>query len=1031
MRIRHLELSGIGPFPSRHSIDFDPLTAGGLFLLEGPTGSGKSTIIDAVTWALYGTVAGGKDSTDERMRSIHCDPRKESYVDLIFSVEAGTFRVRRTPQWIKYGNKTATNATAKLWRLSEEAYDTGRFDAGEVLETRASEVGKYITQLVGLNREQFVQTIVLPQGKFAEFLRLDSAKRTALLEQIFDTSVYRRVTEELKRKANEARESLDKAKKNWEIATKVSLGMLEEKEEASSTFSTFNSTAQPGIATSSTQLSDKPENKETISFESIHTCEEARSSMSFLAQKMNVLVSRISELKKQATQAKRAFDKASSAQEKAQRLIERIEQREKLLTEEKELATREKSIAEYEETLTLHREAAAFLPLIDSYETALLSLKQADKNAREAGADEGTQLTNERAAQEKSITLIALLESCLSQEHSLGKMQERASLTEEKIREHSSRIEKLSDKIVQLPEHLATLTDRYTRIEKAARSIPDLENRLQDLKTKQEKYSSLTQAQEKEKLLEHSLSEALASFKKASDKRERLNSAWIVSAAGNLASSLEENMPCPVCGSSEHPSPAPFSDENVNLDDIAEADRETDAARSTAENIRIDLVETQTLIRSLKEDLSEVDTALLPANIATTLAEIEQSREASTQIETLKSLILKKKEELEKVHADHATCETDLLTWHTQLSEIQTNITETQQSLAPALQDFPSIEARLAEVSREHEQRKILVERLEEREKAHVTLIHQEKELEKALDTSSFSGPTDVKASLLEKHLHDKLVNDVETYRASLIRVHEALSSPEIQELEEMEVPDLRKHTEATERARHIYEEKTASLTLTTHTHELLNEKITEATTALEAWERITSTTSAVLRLSNLASAENASLTRIPLPTFVVQKRFESILERANEQLAHISLGRYSLIRTDEKTKGTRELKTGLGLAINDSYNEVNTQQTARSPKSLSGGETFYVSLSLALALAEIVQEENGGIQLDTLLIDEGFGSLDESTLQQVMSTLINLTKNGRAVGVVSHVSDLKEMIAERISTIPRQDGSSSLTVHA
>ncbi|MFC2267847.1 MAG: AAA family ATPase, partial [Peptidiphaga sp.] len=215
MRIRRLELAGIGPFAAAYTIDFDALTAGGLFLLDGPTGSGKSTIIDAITWGLYGAVAGGRDSTDDRMRSTHAAPAAQSYVDLVFSVEAGTFRVRRTPQWTKPGNKNPTNATGKLWRLSEGAVESGRLEAGEVLETKAAGTSIEVARLIGLNREQFVQTIVLPQGKFADFLRLRSSERTALLEQIFDTGIYRRVAEELSRRANEGASEVASARQAW------------------------------------------------------------------------------------------------------------------------------------------------------------------------------------------------------------------------------------------------------------------------------------------------------------------------------------------------------------------------------------------------------------------------------------------------------------------------------------------------------------------------------------------------------------------------------------------------------------------------------------------------------------------------------------------------------------------------------------------------------------------------------------------------------------------------------------------------
>ena len=182
------------------------------------------------------------------------------------------------------------------------------------------------------------------------------------------------------------------------------------------------------------------------------------------------------------------------------------------------------------------------------------------------------------------------------------------------------------------------------------------------------------------------------------------------------------------------------------------------------------------------------------------------------------------------------------------------------------------------------------------------------------------------------------------------------------------------------------------------------------------------------MRLANLANAGSDSITKIPLATFVVRHRFEQILDRANERLADISLGRYQLARSDEKERGSREIKTGLSVTVIDRDGEADGA-AKRSPRSLSGGETFYVSLALALALADVVRAENGGIALETLLIDEGFGSLDEDTLGLVMSTLTGLARDGRAVGLVSHVAEMKKMIAERVTVRPLGDGSSRVEI--
>ena len=195
-----------------------------------------------------------------------------------------------------------------------------------------------------------------------------------------------------------------------------------------------------------------------------------------------------------------------------------------------------------------------------------------------------------------------------------------------------------------------------------------------------------------------------------------------------------------------------------------------------------------------------------------------------------------------------------------------------------------------------------------------------------------------------------------------------------------------------------------------------------------KAWARRQSSAGPVVRLANLANAGSDSITKIPLATFVVRHRFEQILDRANERLADISLGRYQLARSDEKERGSREIKTGLSVTVIDRDGEADGA-AKRSPRSLSGGETFYVSLALALALADVVRAENGGIALETLLIDEGFGSLDEDTLGLVMSTLTGLARDGRAVGLVSHVAEMKKMIAERVTVRPLGDGSSRVEI--
>lgn len=215
MQFIRLEFAALGPYPGKHVIDFAALSEQGLFLLEGPTGSGKSSIIDAIVFALYGNVA-GEGSDKARIRSTYADSNTSTYVDLVFAVSSGTYRIRRSPRWERAKKRgtgtTVTNEKAALWRLSETAVDEERWDDGEPIASRPSDVGKEMAPILGLNREQFVKTVVLPQGQFAQFLQLKSEQRSALLETLFDTTSFRAFADELAAQAKGERAAIETAR---------------------------------------------------------------------------------------------------------------------------------------------------------------------------------------------------------------------------------------------------------------------------------------------------------------------------------------------------------------------------------------------------------------------------------------------------------------------------------------------------------------------------------------------------------------------------------------------------------------------------------------------------------------------------------------------------------------------------------------------------------------------------------------------------------------------------------------------------
>ena len=976
MRIRRLELAGIGPFAAAYTIDFDALTAGGLFLLDGPTGSGKSTIIDAITWGLYGAVAGGRDSTDDRMRSTHAAPAAQSYVDLVFSVEAGTFRVRRTPQWTKPGNKNPTNATGKLWRLSEGAVESGRLEAGEVLETKAAGTSIEVARLIGLNREQFVQTIVLPQGKFADFLRLRSSERTALLEQIFDTGIYRRVAEDLSRRANEGASEVASARQAWLMSAAACVTELDRL---------------------------------------------------------------LARCRADAARAEAARDSARSTAAKAARraqeaadLNERLARRSSLLGRQALLAGRSEEIGRLREELALHEAAGPLLPYLDACEKAERRVDCARTRLADLGEEPSSVDAASLAATAGRVDDLAALCGRLDE---LLHVEEGVAVQQEEQRERRTRLEALDRAIAAAEEAQAELPARRMELERRLADAHTLastaEARRLELTHRQglrDQAAERTRLRAVRETAREKAAEAAAAFQSARQARERTASAWLASTAAILASQLAEAEPCPVCGSRDHPSPAPAAGIRATKGEVDAADLAASRARDALDAAQRDLASVEARLEEVSRDLgglSEEDAVERLEQATTALTEAERAHEAAASLTgELSDLDDRIEEEGERRRRDiqaRASLETEIRT-------ASLAIDASRERIAPELAGHASIADRRGSLAAALAQARKRLEAGRELLVAQSGLAERDGERAATLEASRFTAAEDVRAALMAPEDAHRARSAVESHERELRDVARDLAAPGIADLTGEEEPH------ADELAAAAGEAESAAAAADRQAT-LLADRVERSRTALDAararaqtWQEARRAAGPALRLANLANAGSESVTRIPLATFVVQQRFEQIVDRANERLADISLGRYRLERTDERERGSREAKTGLGLLVVDRDGEA-SGSARRSTRSLSGGETFYVSLSLALALADVVRAENGGIAIDTLLIDEGFGSLDDDTLSLVMSTLTGLARNGRSVGLVSHVSEMKKLIAEQINVRPLPGGSSRLDV--
>ncbi|EEZ77063.1 exonuclease SbcCD, C subunit [Actinomyces sp. oral taxon 848 str. F0332] len=1004
MRLRRLTVSGIGPFADTFSIDFDALTAGGLFLLEGPTGSGKSTIIDAVVWALYGGVAGGRDSTDARMRSTHASPSRESFVDLVFSVEAGTFRVRRTPQWTKAGNKNPTNASAKLWRLSESAVEAQQFDAGEILEAKPAGTGAEIARLVGLSREQFLQTIVLPQGKFADFLTLDSTKRTALLEQVFDTSAYRRVAELLKERAAAAQSKVDSARGEW--ASSV---------EGLATALKLEGEAKAELAEAADAAGDPADAVRTAALAAAAVLRAEEESES--AEEESALA------------AKRARERAVAAQEAAD-LASRLQKRSRLLACRDRLRAEEPEIDKLDESLAAHALAAGVASFLAAFDRAKAELGQAerrfallDASDRSPHDVDAATLESQTALLETMTSLTGRLTELAAVEKELAASRRERTAAREVLRRAQEKVAAARAQASALPQAILRVEERLTAEEAEASRVESMELEAASLAKAAARFADLDRARSASKE-----ANAAAAFEEARLLRDEQTLAWTASMSAIIAGGLSEGEACPVCGSTEHPAPAPPSNVKATREDVEDAEKGAAAARGLLAETEKRAVRAQAEVASAEADLKGLTRESVASALERTRSELASARRAQRKAAASQVELRDLRERSEAAGSSLSAAQSEQAAAEARIAGLDAAVERAQARIVPELAGYETISERLkAHVERANAQRR-LVEAVRELLGARGQLDAREGELSAALSEAGFADATAARKAFMPREAAEAARTRVAEHRQASHDVARDLAAPEIAELTGDEAPDV----EGTAR---LAEEAAETSRAAQRRAAVANERSLGARAQLgvvsereEAWARLQSSAGPVLRLANLANAGSDSITKIPLATFVVRHRFEQILDRANERLADISLGRYQLARSDEKERGSREIITGLSVTVIDRDGEADGA-AKRSPRSLSGGETFYVSLALALALADVVRAENGGIALETLLIDEGFGSLDEDTLGLVMSTLTGLARDGRAVGLVSHVAEMKKMIAERVTVRPLGDGSSRVEI--
>ena len=1021
MKIRWLRIVGIGPFAGEHTVDFSAFEDSGLFLLDGPTGAGKSTLIDAITFALYGDVARTKDASKDRLRSNHITDSDPSEADLVFEVATGIYRVTRTPAYTPAGKKSQRNSKSTLTRVVEDPDAPDGWRTVEPIASGPRDVGYEIPAIVGLDKDQFLQTIVLPQGKFSQFLNATSDAREQILRDIFDTQIYVDFTKALVDAAASSKRGIEERR----IAA---VGAFERARSLDDALSEDVQTDAPGAenrAAEAAQLDAGSEDPSPVMRWADDACERAREA--------HVQTLRVAEA---ATTAARA---ASHALAEGRALAEAQAEHARVSAMLTELAASEVSIASDRERARQARRALAVSPLDAAEASALARLEAAGDQVAAlspALSDEDSvdpaSLTPEAVAalreraqdlRDEATRTRGSLEEALAVERSLPEARAQIESLRSEREQASARIASIKAEREALPLRIEQATEALRLMRADADTLPEAASALRAIN---ERLDASMQAD----LLRSALLGASDELREATVAAKLANAAaadghdlWIAQSASALARELEEDVPCPVCGSTEHPNPAPAADGEITREQVAELDQARDRAEAALRDAR---ARHQDLVRRIAQ-LNEVAGAPTP----TLETERDRAAELVAKLEALSPQITEIEAALaqERTRLDGLT--DALASARESAASLTSTLEERESALAAAVArvetecaEFASLDERAAHLDERAHRAAALAGACADWDNARASLVQARRSLADALTEQGLQADS-WRSLLLPVPQVEALETRVAAHEKALFAAREALASERLTRAASVPAPNLESLTETARKAEEDATVATrASGILEQHCAQL-DAARASLERALEALALAREQAGPIRRLADIAAASGPeNLASTPLSAWVLISRLEEVLAAANPRLTAISSGRYELVSVPDD--GTASRKSGLGLAIIDHDTDA-----LRSPRTLSGGETFYTSLALALGLADVVSAEAGGVELRTMFIDEGFGSLDSHTLSLVMAQLQALRCAGRTVGVISHVEEMATQIADQIQVRPLPEGGSTLSVRA
>jgi DNA repair protein SbcC/Rad50 len=1039
MRPLKLTMQAFGPYAGRETIDFTVLGNRTMFVISGKTGSGKTTIFDGISYAIYGK-ASGEDRNGQELRSQFAKDDVLTEVSLEFSLRQKTYYIIRSPQQLKKKERgdgyTTISAKAELYVYNEKGEK-------QLIASNTREVDEKIKEIMQIDANQFRQIVMIPQGEFRKLLTSDSKEKEVILQRLFHTETYKRIEEKLKEEALELKNKVD--------------DHIQQRERALRSIHAVNS----------------EELKSYVEADSVNDT----LMIPLLAEEINMMGESLEHLEKEGQEKQSERDKLQQKLFEAQTIAKQLQTLEELKAKKSELEAQKELFAKKEQEITLALKAAVltqqeqlchrlkndFDQLVRETETIQFNLQSIEKELTAKEAELQTELEREQERQEAA-AYVHRLQNIEKDVRSFSVIEKEANQLQILLVQAKKDQQKAEDLLKKTEERSRNLNQEKQQYEKARLLSIENERKLEKLEAswnRLNKYEQLLKRYEKAVAL---LNEKIAAYEHANARyedakalTEYLEEKWLHGQAAVLAGQLAPGKACPVCGSEHHPNPAVSSQDDIPQESDLKAAKQQatqlEKEKSAAESV---LFEVKSQVTSLEESVQEqlADIVIeIPDFKSEELDAVKHSIESERMKLTESQRLLEEQQQKhEQINADLKKCEENIVKIQSEIQELSTKVqeltiqyTEKKTTLTRLMDTIPehlrSEEKFETELQLALNRRDDLQKRLElaERQYQHIkekytsenaryeTVKKQAAETEKKLaaERESFKKsmigqgfPTYKEYSEAKKAETQikQMELEVRTYREEYRSVSDRYNELSNM-LKDVKEPDLEglsnELNQFDARIKELQEQYTNLLMKKRDNEEILKKvtNINEEIKVLEERYQI------IGHLYDISRGQNTY--RITFERYVLAAFLDDILREANVRLAKMTSGRYQLLRKTDRSKGNAQ--SGLELLVFDQY----TGQE-RHVKTLSGGESFKAALSLALGLADVVQNYAGGVSLETMFIDEGFGTLDPESLEQAIEALIDIQSSGRLVGIISHVPELKERIDARLEVIATQSGSTT-----